>query len=55
MTYDENVTAIRRALALGLDVEMDPAMADIVPSLSTGQIYWIASWLASEGIGKVSR
>ena len=43
---------IRQALVLGLDVEsQDPAMADALPDLTERQVEWIASWLASEGIG----
>ena len=51
--YDENKAAIARALAMGVSAETDdPDLHFIVTSLTGPQLDWVASWLASEGIGK---
>jgi len=47
--------AIKAAIELGIEVEKDPTMASVVPDLTEDQIDWLASWLASESIGKVRR
>lgn len=54
-TYSEQVQAIRVAIAIGIDAELDdPAMVGRVPDLTPEQIDWLASWLASERIGRIS-
>lgn len=46
---------ILAALTLGLQVEADdPNIGPLTAGISTEQVAWIASWLASEGIGRLT-